>query len=190
MPYSRKIWRGIKFGALADRPTYCQIKNPPILISIRTYVRIRILWPAGPPTREAQPHNNGCGQSRTSVRARASLFSAVFSFWRVCFEWRRWKILFLYTYHVAVSLLRQSWHAIESAIAEWQGNRKCQRQCEEVTRKSQERTLCASAMRLRCTCTCGLYWMCAWVCLASQSSAKFKSANIFVHPGWGQSAKI
>ena len=27
---SRKIWRGIKFGALADRPTDRQIKNPPI----------------------------------------------------------------------------------------------------------------------------------------------------------------
>ena len=30
LPYSRKIWRGIKFGALADRPTDRQIKYPPI----------------------------------------------------------------------------------------------------------------------------------------------------------------
>ena len=40
IPYSRKIWRGIKFGALADRPTDRQIKNPPIFNTriIRTYV--------------------------------------------------------------------------------------------------------------------------------------------------------
>ena len=27
VPYSQKIWRGIKFGGLADRPAYCQIKT-------------------------------------------------------------------------------------------------------------------------------------------------------------------
>ena len=69
-----KFGEGIKFGALADRPTDRQIKNPPIFntrIYVRTYIRIRVYgidtWPAGPPTREAQPHNNGCGRSRTSA---------------------------------------------------------------------------------------------------------------------------
>ena len=54
IPYSRKIWRGIKFGALADRPTGRQIKNPPIF-NTRIYVYGIDTWPAGPPTREAQP---------------------------------------------------------------------------------------------------------------------------------------
>ena len=35
-------------------------------------------------------------------------------------------------YHVAVSILHQSWHAIESAIAERQGNRKRQHQYVRV----------------------------------------------------------
>ena len=40
LPYSRKIWRGIKFGALADRPTDRQIKIRQYLIRVYTYVRI------------------------------------------------------------------------------------------------------------------------------------------------------
>ena len=59
VPYSRKIWRGIKFGALADRPTDRQIKNPPIFKY--AYIRIRVYG----------IDNNGCGRSRTSARARA-----------------------------------------------------------------------------------------------------------------------
>ena len=48
------------------------IGQPTAKFKIRQYlIRIRIPWPAGPPTREMQPHNNGCGRSRTSVRARA-----------------------------------------------------------------------------------------------------------------------
>ena len=61
--YSRKIWRGIKFGALADRPTDRQIKNPPI-INTRIYVRIRKI-------------NNGCGRSRASARARGVRYMEV-----------------------------------------------------------------------------------------------------------------
>ena len=34
IPYSRKIWRGIKFGALADRSTYRQIKIRQYLIHV------------------------------------------------------------------------------------------------------------------------------------------------------------
>ena len=41
---------------------------------------------------------------------------------------RRCKIL----YHVAVSILHQSWYAIESAIAERQGNQKRQHQYVRV----------------------------------------------------------
>ena len=41
-------WRGIKFGALADRPTDRQIKNPPIF-NTRIYVYGIDTWPAGPP---------------------------------------------------------------------------------------------------------------------------------------------
>ena len=41
IPYSRKIWRGIKFGALADRPTDRQIQNSPIF-NARIYVYIRV----------------------------------------------------------------------------------------------------------------------------------------------------
>ena len=89
-----------KFGALADRPTDRQIKNPPIFnthIYVRTYICIRVYgidtWPAGPPTREAQPHNNGCGRSRTSARARAHCRSQLF----FDVHARRYKILLLLT---------------------------------------------------------------------------------------------
>ena len=34
LPCSRKIWRGIKFGALADRSTYRQIKIHQYLIHV------------------------------------------------------------------------------------------------------------------------------------------------------------
>ena len=40
IPYSRKIWRGIKFGALADRPTYRQIKIRQYFIL--AYIRMAI----------------------------------------------------------------------------------------------------------------------------------------------------
>ena len=37
IPYSRKIWQGIKFGDLADQPAYRQIK-------IRQYKVIHAYW--------------------------------------------------------------------------------------------------------------------------------------------------
>ena len=63
VPYSRKIWRGIKFGALADRPTDRQIKIRQYLIRVYTYVH---------------KINNGCGRSRASARARAHCRSQLF----------------------------------------------------------------------------------------------------------------
>ena len=92
IPYSRKIWRGIKFGALANRPTDRQIKNPPIFNTC-IYVYGMDTWPAGPPTREAQPHNNGCGRPRASARARAHCQSQLF----FDVHARRCKILLLLT---------------------------------------------------------------------------------------------
>ena len=78
IPYSRKIWRGIKFGALADRPTDRQIKIRQYLIRVYTYVR---------------KINNGCGQSRASARARAHCRSQLF----FDVHARRCKILLLLT---------------------------------------------------------------------------------------------
>ena len=78
LPYSRKIWRGIKFGALADRPTDRQIKIRQYLIRVYTYVR---------------KINNGCGRSRASARARAHCRSQLF----FDVHARRCKILLLLT---------------------------------------------------------------------------------------------
>ena len=77
IPYSRKIWRGIKFGALADRPTDRQIKIRQYLIRVYTYVKF----------------NNGCGRSRASARARAHCRSQLF----FDVHARRCKILLLLT---------------------------------------------------------------------------------------------
>ena len=40
--YSRIIWRGIKFGSLADRPLYCQIKYLQNLF--RAYIHMTMLY--------------------------------------------------------------------------------------------------------------------------------------------------
>ena len=56
LPYSRKICRGIKFGALADRSTYRQIK-------IRQYlIHVYIPHAHARSMQRAQTHINGRGQ--------------------------------------------------------------------------------------------------------------------------------
>ncbi len=57
LPYSRKIWRGIKFGALADRPTDRQIKIRQYLIRVYTYVRIYTVYILGRPDRPPARHS-------------------------------------------------------------------------------------------------------------------------------------
>ena len=83
IPYSRKIWRGIKFGGLADRPTYRQIKNPPIFT-------LHLAGPDRPRVRRSRIIMGVVYRgSARSVWARArsnSPFSAVFSSWRAVKE--------------------------------------------------------------------------------------------------------
>ena len=155
IPYSRKIWRGIKFGALADRPTDRQIKIRQYLIRVYTYIYGIDTW----------PHNNGCGRSRASARARAHCRSHLFFLTCMLGGVR-------FYYYLPCRCIDSS-----PKLA-------CHRECHRwATRKSKTPTpvrTCGLSARAR-----GRGYI-----EPSKSSAKFKSANIFVHTGWGQSAKF
>ena len=73
-----------KFGGELNLALW-RIDIPTAKLKIRQYLictYIRIHRPAGPPMREAQPHNNGCGRSRMSALARA--YSQLFLVFDMC----------------------------------------------------------------------------------------------------------
>ena len=151
IPYSRKIWRGIKFGALADRPTDRQIKIRQYLIRVYTYVR---------------KINNGCGRSRASARARAHCRSQLF----FDVHARRCKILLLLTMSLYRFFTKAGMPSRVPSLAD-----------KEIENANTSMYVWIERARVGVAII---------IATSRQSSAKFKSANIFVHTGWGQSAKF
>ena len=106
--------------------------------------------------------NNGCGRSRASARARAHCRSQLF----FDVHARRCKILLLLT----MSLYRFFTKAGMPSLTD-----------KEIENANTSTYVWIERARA---------WAWLYSHVSYKSSAKFKSANIFVHTGWGQSAKF
>ena len=110
--------------------------------------------------------NNGCGRSRASARARAHCRSQLF----FDVHARRCKILLLLTMSLYRFFTKTGMPSRVLSLTD-----------KEIENANTSTYVWIERARA---------WAWLYSHVSYKSSAKFKSANIFVHTGWGQSAKF